>query len=180
VRRSRASAAHFAACASRLITWRFGRPQKSSSAGHGASRCSPHTRNSGTRWSTSAVFHSRPPVWPQRRACRRPRSLAWSLGAFQNCQATMQAQCQVHSCWCRCPTSQCATRSDKPAGRKHNKSLDLSYIRVRDRVRAVFGMWLASRSCGRCQAARSSCWVLRCGQQASGPDDLRELDAPRQ
>jgi hypothetical protein len=34
VRRSRASAAHFAAWAARLITWRFGRPQKSSSSGH--------------------------------------------------------------------------------------------------------------------------------------------------
>jgi hypothetical protein len=48
-----------------------------------------HTRNSGTRWSTSAIFHNRPPVSPQRRACRRRRSRASLLGAFQNCHATV-------------------------------------------------------------------------------------------
>jgi putative tryptophan/tyrosine transport system substrate-binding protein len=94
-RRCRASMAHFAAWASRLITCRFGKPQKSSSFGHGKSRFSLHTRNSGTRWSTSALLHSRLPVWPQRRACSRRRSGASLLGAFQNCQAITQAQCQV-------------------------------------------------------------------------------------
>ena len=93
-RRSRASLAHFAAWTSRLMTWRFGKPQKSSNFGHGISRYSLHTRNRGTRWSTSALFHRRLPVWPQRRACRRRSSRTSLLGAFQNCHAITQAQVQ--------------------------------------------------------------------------------------
>src|SRR6516164_508837 len=77
------------------MTWRFGKPQKSSNFGQDTSRCSLHTRNSGTRWSTSALFHSRLPVWPQRRACRRRRRAASPLGAFQNSQAITQAQVPV-------------------------------------------------------------------------------------
>jgi hypothetical protein len=74
MRRDRASSAHFPKCASRLMTCRFGTPQKPSSDGHGVSRCSRHTRNSGTRWSTSAVLHSLPPDSAQRRCCRRLRT----------------------------------------------------------------------------------------------------------
>ncbi len=77
------------------MTRRFGKPQKSGSFGQGKSRCSLHTRKSGTRWSTSALFHSRLPVWPQRRACRRRRRAASPLGAFQNSHAITQAQCQL-------------------------------------------------------------------------------------
>src|SRR4029077_4572396 len=45
-----------------------------------------------------------------------------------------------HSCSCPRPTNQCAIRIDKLAGRTHSKSLRPSYIRVRDRARAVSGM----------------------------------------
>ena len=93
-RRSRASTADFAACASRLMTRRLGKPQNSSSFGHGVCRYSCHTRKSGIRWSTSALFHNRLPVWPHRRACRRRRKGASPLGAFQNSHAITQAQCQ--------------------------------------------------------------------------------------
>ena len=44
MRRSLASLAHLAAWASRLITCRFGTPQKASSCGQATLRCSPHTR----------------------------------------------------------------------------------------------------------------------------------------
>ncbi len=64
------------------MTRRFGKPQKSGSFGQGKSRCSLHTRKSGTRWSTSALFQSGLPVWPQRRACGRRRRAASPLGAF--------------------------------------------------------------------------------------------------
>ena len=47
---------------------RFGRPQNDNSDGQSMSRCSRQTRNSGTRWSTSEVFHSRPPVSAHLRA----------------------------------------------------------------------------------------------------------------
>src|SRR5262249_22997631 len=93
--RSRASLAHFAAWTSRLMTWRFGKRQKSSNFGQGTSRYSLQTRNSRTRWATSEPFHSPLPVGPQRRPCSRRRSGASPLGAFQNCQATTQAQCHT-------------------------------------------------------------------------------------
>ena len=94
-RRVPASTAHFAVWASRLITCRFGKPQNRSSDGQSMSRCSRQTRNSGTRWSTSEVFHSRAPLSAQRRPCSRRNSLAWSLGAFHNRHAVTQAVCQV-------------------------------------------------------------------------------------
>ena len=48
-RRVTASAAHFAVWASRLMTCRLGNPQNERSDGQSMSRCSRHTRNSGTR-----------------------------------------------------------------------------------------------------------------------------------
>jgi len=75
-RRVPASAAHFAVCASRLITCRFGSPQNDKSDGQSMSRCSRQTRNNGTRWSTSLVFHSRAPVSAQRRCCSRRSNFA--------------------------------------------------------------------------------------------------------
>ena len=65
-----------------------------SSNGQGVSRISRQTRNSGTRWSISAVFQSRPPVCAHRRACSRRSARSWSLGARHNRQATTQAVCQ--------------------------------------------------------------------------------------
>ena len=69
--RSAASAAHFSTWARRLMTCRFGVPQKPRRSGQGRSRCWRETWKSGMRWSTSAPRRSRRPVVPQRRPCRR-------------------------------------------------------------------------------------------------------------
>ena len=64
------------------------------------------------------------------------------------------------------------------AGEIVSVQLRAAVVGVRDTAPAAFGRWPASRSCGPCQAARSSREAPRCAQQANGPSDRRELDAP--
>ena len=91
--RSAASAEHFATWAARLITCRFGAPQKARRSGQARSWRSRRTWNSGTRWSTSAPRRSRRPVVAQRRSWTRLSRRSWSLGAFQNFHAATQGAC---------------------------------------------------------------------------------------
>ena len=68
-----------------------------------------------------------------------------------------------HSCLSRRPTDRHANRSDKPVARKHSRSRNPARMRVPERARVVFGMWLAGRSCGCRRAASSSREALHCG-----------------
>ena len=49
-------------------------------------------------------------------------------------------------------------------------------MRVRDRARAEFGMWLAIHACRCRRAAKSSRWALRSELQAYAPGDRRGSD----
>ncbi len=66
------------------------RPEKRGTYRNSRNQFVSVSHRAGMRWSTSASFQSRPPVWPQRRPWRRRRSAASLFGAFQNCQAMTQ------------------------------------------------------------------------------------------
>jgi hypothetical protein len=71
-----------------------------------------------------------------------------------------------------------AIRSDRRAGRTRSRSRDPARRCALDMARAAFGMWSANLSYDYFQAARSSCWVLRCGPSGRALIDQPELDAP--
>jgi len=139
-------------------------------------RSTPETTGRGgqpRRFSTAARRFPRS-VAPAGAAAAGPRHSAHSRIAMRS----RRRSARWHSCWRRCSTDRRASRSDKPVARKHSRIRDPARMRVHGKVQVAFGMWLATRSCGRGRAARSSREVLRCGQQAHAPGDRRELDAP--
>ena len=156
-RRVPASAAHFSTWTSRLMICRFGRPQNDNSDGQSMSRCSRQTRNSGTRWSTSEVFHSRPPVCGAFAALQAADQLG--VVARRVPQPPRRNAGGVPGGICvraRAPTGPRASRAGRPAGRTRNRTPDLARKPSRGTVRAARGSSPATRSCALPSAARSS------------------------